>query len=439
MVIAIGVFWLLGSVIYSYSGEKSKIVHKYLNHGTIECLSKILELEKNYKNYPSPRTEEMIRLVLSFSYGSRRYMYEPEGINFNPGPRRKIQFIFCSKSEKLKPFISIQIRQYSNETLLYPLTLEANDKKSDKTISEIDQSLNYLNPDKSYEDAYACKSKIYKDNKDKAGIYRFFNKINGNFYIGSSINLKNRFVRYFNLSYISRVRNELSISRALIKYGYSNFRLDILEYCDNSKSTLLEREQYYIDLLKPIYNIEKIAGSSAGRILSDNTKQLISNSLKKRYLTHPSKNKGKIHTEETKLLMSRNRKGSKNPFYGNKHSEESKELIRKSKLGKTQSIETREARSSTLGQTIYLYKKNIETNLEIELTNYDYLLYKEKSINNSNIATSENSFSLEKKFQSIRKLGEFLGVSHSTISSYLKTGKIYKGLYKITKNPLLSP
>jgi group I intron endonuclease len=239
------------------------------------------------------------------------------------------------------------------------------------------------------------------------------------------------------LSYISRVRNELSISRALIKYGYSNFRLDILEYCDNSKNTLLEREQYYIDLLNPIYNIDKIAGSSAGRILSENTKQLISNSLKKRYLTHSSKNKGKIHTEETKLLMSRNRTGPKNPFYGNKHSEESKELIRKSKLGKTQSIETREARSSTLGQTIYLYKKNIDKNLEIELTNSDYLLYKDKSINNYNIPTSENSFSLVKQFQSIRKLGEFLGVSHSTISSYLKTGKVYKGLYKITKNPLL--
>ena len=66
---------------------------------------------------------------------------------------------------------------------------------------------------------------------------------------------------------------ELSISRALIKYDYVNFRLDILEYCENSKDKLLEREQYYIDTLKPIYNIEKKAGSSAGRILSDKTWQ----------------------------------------------------------------------------------------------------------------------------------------------------------------------
>jgi group I intron endonuclease len=428
VVIAIGVFWLLGSVIYSYSSEKSNIVHKYLNHGTIKCLSKLEELDLNATNFTENRS-----LTFSFNYSHRRPSYEREGIKIH---HKKLKPIFCSKRDILKLF-SIQIRQYSNETLIYPLTTEKKDKESEKTFSEIDRSLNYLNPVKSYEDTYTCKKEIYKDNKDKSGIYRFYNKINGNFYIGSSTNLKNRFVRYFNLSYISKVRNELSISRALIKYGYSNFRLDILEYCDNSKNILLEREQYYIDLLKPVYNIEKIAGSSAGRKLSDETKQLISNSLKNRYLTQPSKNKGKFHTEETKLLMSMSRTGSKNPFYGNKHREVSKELIRKSKIGKTQSIETREAISTTLGQTIYLYKKNTDKSPEVEFTDKISLLSKDNLINNSNIVTNNNSFTLIQKFQSMRKLGEYLGVSHSTISSYLKTGKVYKGIYKIIKYPLL--
>ena len=49
VVIAIGVFWLLGSVIYSYGNNKSKIVHKYLNHGTKKCLSKLEEFEFNEK------------------------------------------------------------------------------------------------------------------------------------------------------------------------------------------------------------------------------------------------------------------------------------------------------------------------------------------------------------------------------------------------------
>lgn len=52
------------------------------------------------------------------------------------------------------------------------------------------------------------------------------------------------------------------IHKALLKYGYSGFKLEILEYC--SKADLLNREQYYLDLLKPEYNIYKQAGSPLG-------------------------------------------------------------------------------------------------------------------------------------------------------------------------------
>ena len=42
------------------------------------------------------------------------------------------------------------------------------------------------------------------------------------------------------------------ICRALIKHDYSNFSLIILEYCSPDKC--LERESYYLKLLKPEYN-----------------------------------------------------------------------------------------------------------------------------------------------------------------------------------------
>lgn len=54
----------------------------------------------------------------------------------------------------------------------------------------------------------------------------------------------------------------MSIYSAIIKYGYANFKLEILEYCE--KDNVLAREQYYIDLLKPEYNILSTAGSSKG-------------------------------------------------------------------------------------------------------------------------------------------------------------------------------
>jgi len=47
------------------------------------------------------------------------------------------------------------------------------------------------------------------------------------------------------------------IYKTLIKYGYSSFKLDILEYC--TSSVLISREQYYLDNLNPNYNILKIA------------------------------------------------------------------------------------------------------------------------------------------------------------------------------------
>lgn len=59
------------------------------------------------------------------------------------------------------------------------------------------------------------------------------------------------------------------ISQVLIKYGYSNFTLEILEYCDRSDT--LSREQYYLDLCKPEYNLLKIAGSNLGYIHTENT------------------------------------------------------------------------------------------------------------------------------------------------------------------------
>lgn len=53
------------------------------------------------------------------------------------------------------------------------------------------------------------------------------------------------------------------ISKALIKYGHLNFSLEIIEYCEPTKC--IEKEQYFMDLLNPAYNICRTAGSPLGR------------------------------------------------------------------------------------------------------------------------------------------------------------------------------
>lgn len=105
---------------------------------------------------------------------------------------------------------------------------------------------------------------ILRDSKAKAGIYRLTHKESEKSYVGSAKDLKSRMTYCFNLKYLERriKVNKSLIYRALQKHGYSAFSLYILEYCD--LSTLLEREQHYIDNLEHMYNILQFAYSRKG-------------------------------------------------------------------------------------------------------------------------------------------------------------------------------
>jgi hypothetical protein len=117
-----------------------------------------------------------------------------------------------------------------------------------------------ITPVKVYSNADVEKVKIFAENHDKAGVYRWVNKINGNTYVGSSVDIGNRLYSYYSLR--SLAKSNRPIERALLKHGFSNFSLEILEYCDIKEA--LNREQYYLDNLKPEYNIVETAGSTLG-------------------------------------------------------------------------------------------------------------------------------------------------------------------------------
>ena len=112
----------------------------------------------------------------------------------------------------------------------------------------------------SYSNTDTDKSSIYRENRNKSGVFRWVNKVNGKSYVGSSISLSNTFSIYYSLSSLKRKKGSIIIYRALLKYGYSNFSLDILEYCESN--VLIAREQYYVDLLKPEYNIRAVSSKS---------------------------------------------------------------------------------------------------------------------------------------------------------------------------------
>lgn len=113
-----------------------------------------------------------------------------------------------------------------------------------------------------YDDVLSNKNKILQDNKQRCGVYRWVNKINGKCYIGSSVRLSSRFRNYFSLNYLTTrtSRYKSKIYNALLAHGHENFQLEILEVCD--RSDIIKREQFNIDHFKPEYNILTTAGSS---------------------------------------------------------------------------------------------------------------------------------------------------------------------------------
>jgi group I intron endonuclease len=148
---------------------------------------------------------------------------------------------------------------------------------------------------------------IFKENKGKVGIYRWNNLITGSSYIGSAIDLTRRLRDYFSLNFLEKeiLVNNSIIYRALLKYGYSNFSLEILEYCEID--ILIKREQYYIDLFKPDYNICPIAGSSLGRVINPETLVKLRNASLRRLFNksnYTSLREFTIKSLENKLLIS---------------------------------------------------------------------------------------------------------------------------------------
>jgi len=91
------------------------------------------------------------------------------------------------------------------------------------------------------------------------------------------------------------------ISLAILKYKLDNFSLDILEYC--SKEDVIKKEQHYINIYAPKYNILKIAGSSLGYI--HNKKSLSKISSRKISEETINNMRDRVQSENTKIKISR--------------------------------------------------------------------------------------------------------------------------------------
>ena len=164
-----------------------------------------------------------------------------------------------------------------------------------------------ITPEVIYDNAHENKEIAIKSNRKKSGVYRWVHNKSGKMYIGSSADLGQRFSSYYSLIWIKSQAKRSIIYKSLLKHGYSEFRLEILEYCNSED--VIKREQFFLDYLKPEYNILKIAGSRVGFEVLEETKAKISAALTGRVLSESVKGKikaariGVKHSEVTKAKL----------------------------------------------------------------------------------------------------------------------------------------
>ena len=90
-----------------------------------------------------------------------------------------------------------------------------------------------------------------------SGVYKITNTVTGDFYIGSSKNIKKRWVQHKCPSSWKRYPNN-PMYLDFQKYGVDSFDLQILE--DVEIDYLKESEQKFIDKLQPTYNSNRANG-----------------------------------------------------------------------------------------------------------------------------------------------------------------------------------
>lgn len=160
-----------------------------------------------------------------------------------------------------------------------------------------------------------------------AGIYQIRNKVNGNRYIGSSVNLFNRFYQHKNLLRANKSHSPY-LQNAWNKYGEENFEFIVMIYCD--REMVLFYEQIFLDKLMPEYNsVNRAESMMLGAKFSEEHKNKIR-------LWHI----GRTASDETKEKLRLSHLGQVAWNKGKKTPESTKEKIRIANLGKKQSEET---------------------------------------------------------------------------------------------------
>lgn len=157
-------------------------------------------------------------------------------------------------------------------------------------------------------------------------IYCIINIVNDKQYVGQTIDKDKRFKEHIK-SLNGNYHYNKHLQRSWIAYGDDSFIFIVLENCPHR--LLNEREQFWIDILNPEYNMAPVAGSMLYYKHTEEAKVKMSEA-----------HKGKIQSDKFKFEMSQRLKGNKFNI-GKKHTKDHIETRMKSIRGISKSPEHR--------------------------------------------------------------------------------------------------
>lgn len=172
------------------------------------------------------------------------------------------------------------------------------------------------------------------------GVYYIKNTVNGKLYVGSSVNMENRWRRHRSDLRWERHPNP-KLSQAWKHYGESAFEFGVLEISTPDRQDLTDREEYFRLALDATYNCrpatvngKPVCSAMRRQSLTAEHRARISASLTGRHLSPEARAKigeasrQRRHSEKTKATLAECRRGRR-------HSEETKAKIRSGNLGRS--------------------------------------------------------------------------------------------------------
>lgn len=117
-----------------------------------------------------------------------------------------------------------------------------------------------------------------KIDRFKSGVYIIKNTVNQKCYIGSSVNVYNRYHTH-KTKLGKGIHSCRHLQSSYIKHGGDKFLFSVLEYTED----ITQREQFYINRISPEYNVRMVAQNNIGLPVSTETKEKIRRTLKENY------------------------------------------------------------------------------------------------------------------------------------------------------------